>query len=78
MHLSSDSTFIKLVSNLYLNRKMFGDGTSQAAATTQKLRITTKTAYRLMMKQVGSTMGEGQDQVDATMCSAKASLLTTH
>ena len=56
---------------------MFGDGTNQAAVTTQKMRITTKTAYRLMMKQVGSTTGGGQDQVHATMCSTKVRLLTT-
>ena len=45
---------------MLLYRKIFGDDTKGAAETTKKLRITTKTTYRLMMKQAGSGIsGEG-------------------
>ena len=39
------------------HRKVFGDGT-QAAGPPERPLITTKTAYRLMMKQVGGAIND--------------------
>ena len=46
------------------HRKVFGDGT-QAAGPPERPLITTKTAYRLMKKQVGGTVDDEQDQVSS-------------
>jgi len=58
-----------------LYRKIFGDDTKSTTETTQKLWVTTKTTYRLMMKQAGSGMGE-EGQVCLGICLTEAKLLT--
>ena len=45
--------------------KVFGDGT-KAAGPPERPLITTKTAYRLMMKQVGGAQDNEQGQVSST------------
>ena len=45
--------------------KVFGNGT-QATGPPERPRITKKTAYRLMMTQVGGTVDDKQDQVSST------------
>lgn len=63
------------MSSLY--RKIFGDSSKSATETTKKLRITTRTTYRLMMKQAGGSMGGEEAQVYLRICPAKAKPLTT-